>query len=270
MGGQLVIDQIRPGVAFVPDAANAFRRANNQVRAEFGRDIDVNSTYRSWADQMRMFINWNKYVAGVAGHPGHSKAVHPDESFHVSGLALDSDDWVHPRIVAILADHGFIRNRLHVPGERHHFEYIRARDNRYGEPLTPGNNVTPPVTEEDDDMLMLDIKVGARLHKAALGVGTFRHFIPNDPYEHIKNLARVDDKWQPIDVTQLPAALRTWACDLHIWDIRGGEFVVLDPLDNSVKSGNVWSAVNAARSSIKTLARVTSTVTADYLKQLAS
>lgn len=131
MGG-LVTERIRPGVEFIPEAAAAFRRAEAQVIAEFGRPIDVNSTYRTWADQMRMFEDWSRYVAGKGPRPAHSKAVHPSESFHVSGLALDSDDWRVPRIVEILAANGFTRNRLYVPGENHHFEYIRARDTNYG------------------------------------------------------------------------------------------------------------------------------------------
>lgn len=158
MGG-LVIETVRPGVQFVPVAAAAFRRANAQVRVEFGRDIDSNSTYRSWSDQMRMFTNWNRYVASgrlPALYPGHSKAVHPSESFHVSGLALDSDDWKIPRIVAILAEHGFIRTRLHVPGEDHHFEYVQKRDRHYGEPITTGSATAPATTarpeSEEDDM----------------------------------------------------------------------------------------------------------------------
>lgn len=131
MGG-LVIETVRPGVQFVPDAAAAFRRADAQVMEEFERPIDVNSTYRSWSDQMVMFEDWSRYVNGTDPRPAHSKAVHPSESFHVQGVALDSDDWRVPRIVAILAENGFIRNRLYVKGEDHHFEYIRARDKNYG------------------------------------------------------------------------------------------------------------------------------------------
>lgn len=133
MGG-IPIEKIREGVEFVPDAAAAFRRAEAQVRAEFGRGIDVNSTYRSWDTQMSMYNAWNAYVGGWGPYPGHSKAVHPSESFHVSGLALDSDDWTNARIVQILAENGFIRNRLYVPGENHHFEYIRSEDKNYGQP----------------------------------------------------------------------------------------------------------------------------------------
>lgn len=136
MGG-LVTERIRPGVEFVPDAAAAFRRAEAQVIDEFGRPIDVNSTYRSRSTQLRMYNAWNRYVQSgynPAYYPGHSKALHPDDplAFHTKGEAVDSDDWVNDRIVEILAENGFIRNRLDVPNEQHHFEYIRARDTNYG------------------------------------------------------------------------------------------------------------------------------------------
>lgn len=149
MGG-LVIETVRAGVQFTPDAADAFRRADSQVLDEFSRRIDVNSTYRSWSDQMVMYIDWSRYVASgyrPALKPDHSKAVHPSQSFHVSGTALDSDDWRNARIVAILAENGFIRNRLSVPGEQHHFEYIRARDKNYGKPASGGGQ------SEEDEML---------------------------------------------------------------------------------------------------------------------
>ncbi|WP_454113491.1 hypothetical protein [Microbacterium maritypicum] len=150
MGG-LVTETVRPGVQFIPDAAAAFRRADAQVRAEFGRGIRVASTFRSWANQMLMFVNWNRYVAGLGPHPGHSKAVHPSESFHVQGLALDSPDWTIPRIVQILAENGFVRNRLHVKNEEHHFEWLRDRDKNYGRPpATAGGASTNQPSEEDD------------------------------------------------------------------------------------------------------------------------
>lgn len=133
MGG-LVIDKVRPGVEFVPDAAAAFRRWEAQVRAEFGRDIDANSTLRTRAKQLSMYNAWQAYISGRGPHPGHSKALHPDDplAFHVTGLALDSDDWQVPRIVEIGEENGFFRNRLYIPNENHHFEYIKARDTNYG------------------------------------------------------------------------------------------------------------------------------------------
>ncbi|MCT1363301.1 hypothetical protein [Microbacterium sp. p3-SID131] len=158
MGG-LVIEEVRPGVQFTPEAAAAFRRAEAQVRREFGRAIDVNSTYRSWATQLAMHVAWLAYV--VSGYqwskyPGHSKAVHPSESFHVAGVALDSDDWRNARIVAILAENGFIRNRLYVANENHHFEYIRDRDKNYGAPAGGGSSrpvATPSDDQEEDEVM---------------------------------------------------------------------------------------------------------------------
>lgn len=157
MGG-LVTVKIRDGVEFTPEAAAAFRRAEAQVRAEFDRDIDVNSTWRSWAKQLAMYLAWMVYVASgyrASLYPGHSKAVHPSQSFHVSGLALDSDDWRVARIVEILAENGFIRNRLHIPGEQHHFEYLRDHDDNYGKPAGGGN------TTEDEMNAAQEAKLNA-------------------------------------------------------------------------------------------------------------
>lgn len=153
MGG-LVIETIRPGVQFVPDAAKAFRRAEAQVQREFRRNIGVNSTYRSWNQQMSMYNAWNRYVNGTGPYPGHSKAIHPKYSRHTNGTALDSNDWTSARIRQILADNGFIRNQLHVLNEQHHFEYIRGRDKNYGKPASGGNAtpITPEGEEEDEDM----------------------------------------------------------------------------------------------------------------------
>ncbi|WP_217584868.1 hypothetical protein [Microbacterium sp. GbtcB4] len=150
MGG-LVIETVRPGVEFTPEAAAAFRRAEAKVRAELHRDIDVNSTYRKRSTQLRMYNAWQAYIAGRGPYPGHSKALHPDDplAFHTKGTALDSDDWVNARVVAILADNGFIRNRLYVPNENHHFEYIRARDKNHGKPI-----VTALTPEKQGDITM--------------------------------------------------------------------------------------------------------------------
>lgn len=141
----LVIEWIREGVGFIPPAAAAFRRSNARVREEFGRDIDVNSTYRSWDTQMAMHLASVAYQAGRGPYPGHSWATHPSQSFHVAGTALDSDDWVHARIVEILAENGFIRNRLYVTGEEHHFEWLRDRDRHYGQPELAGVTSRPLV-----------------------------------------------------------------------------------------------------------------------------
>jgi len=155
---------IRPGVQFTPDAAAAFRRAEATVRARRKRNIDVNSTFRSRATQLKMYNDWQDYIHGRGPHPGHSKALHPDDplAFHVTGEALDSDDWVHEDIVDALAENGFIRNRLYVPGEQHHFEYIRSRDRNYGRPSggsssKPKPKPKPTPTDEELEMDMLYI-----------------------------------------------------------------------------------------------------------------
>lgn len=172
MGGPVVIETIRPGVEFVPEAAAAFRRAEARVRAEFGRGIDVNSTYRDWNTQLRMYNAWQAWITGRGPHPGHSKALHPADplAFHTKGLALDSDDWRNARIVQILAEHGFIRNRLYVPNEQHHFEYLRDHDKHRHDPAPAG------LTEEDDMPLSeedLD-RIAERVWSAKVGSGNNR------------------------------------------------------------------------------------------------
>lgn len=191
MGG-LVIETIRPGVQFTPEAAAAFRRAEAHVRAEFGRDIDVNSTYRSWTKQMEMHTAWVRYVASgfrPSLYPGHSKAVHPSESFHVSGTAMDSDDWVNARIVEILADNGFIRNRLSVPNEQHHFEYIRARDKNYGKTASGGGQ-----SEEDDMTPEQDKKLNS-LYDAVFNGG---NSMKDGKKSISQSLAEIHEKVGPI------------------------------------------------------------------------
>lgn len=166
--GALATVIIRPGVEFTPDAAAAFRRAEARVQKEFNRNIDVNSTYRSWDQQLKMYNAWNAYVAGRGPYPGHSKAVHPSESFHVSGLALDSDDWTVPRILEILAENGFIRNRLYVPNENHHFEYIRAQDKNYGKPVNSGGAAKPAEPKEptlEDLMALKNVTIATEASK---------------------------------------------------------------------------------------------------------
>lgn len=197
MGG-LVIEQVRPGVEFVPDAAAAFRRAEAQVRAEFGRDIDANSTYRSRAKQLGMYNAWQAYISGRGPYPGHSKALHPDDplAFHVAGLALDSDDWRVARIVEILAENGFIRNRLDVPGEQHHFEYIRARDTHYG--------------EEVDDMSAKAEKQIQAIHDAIFRGG---NSMPDGKRSIGASLANIAESVGPIHRSSGPVGIRQEIAD---------------------------------------------------------
>lgn len=132
---------------------------------------------------------------------------------------------------------------------------------------------TPPSTTpvpKEDDMIAVRINAGRGIyHYAVLGLGSFRHLIQSDNPEWVKNVVTADDRWTDSTLEQLPILLRTYACDLHIWDIKGDTFVVLDPLDGSIKSGNMWSAANAARSGVNRVA-LTSAATAAYVAKLAA
>lgn len=135
-------------------------------------------------------------------------------------------------------------------------------------PAGSGQNIAPPL--EDDEMLALKINAGANgVHFCTLTVGVFSHMISGDNPEWIKNVVRSDDAWTDVPIERLPALLRRWGCDLHIWDIRGGHFVVLDPLTGQATPGGMWSAVNAARSKLTTV-EITSAETRAYLEQLQS
>lgn len=147
-----VIEWVRPGVGFTPEAAASFRRAE----AAWGRLIDVNSSYRSWSTQLSMWVAWQAWVAGVGPHPGHSRALHPDSSKHCQGLALDSDDWTVTGFIVHMLTHGWVRTAAWDPTERHHFEYQADRDQFRNAPAvdaaTPFPVPTPTIPQEAINM----------------------------------------------------------------------------------------------------------------------
>ena len=265
MGGAPTAVTVRPGVQFVQGAADSFRR----LEARLGRQIDVNSTYRDWNTQLKMYNTWNAYVAGKGPYPGHSRAVHPDQSRHTQGAALDSDDWATPGFIPLAAEYGWVRTAANDPTERHHFEYQWWNDKHRNEPVPSGRATAPATPEEEDTMLVLRIDAGTRgTHVCTLGPKTFSHVIKEDNADWVKNVIRADDRYTDITLAQLPTLLRRYGCDLHIWDIRNGQFVVLDPLTGVASSGAVWTAENVIRSAVSQVA-VTSNETAEYVKRLA-
>ena len=149
MGGAPVVETIRPGVQFVSSAADSFRR----LEARLGRPIDVNSTYRDWNTQLRMYNDWMRYVNSgykPAYKPNHSRAVHPDYSKHCQGLALDSDDWTTPGFIPLAAEYGFIRTAPNDPTEQHHFEYQWWNDKHRNDPVPAGGGGTAKPKEWDE------------------------------------------------------------------------------------------------------------------------
>lgn len=136
-------------------------------------------------------------------------------------------------------------------------------------PVPNGGATTPPVHQEDD-MIAARIFDGRGVkHYAIIGNGYLRHLIEADNPEWMKNVTTADDRWTDITIEQLPSVLRSYACDLHIWDIRNGSFVVLDPITGDVLPGMVWSAVNALRSTVASV-KVTSEQTKAYVQKLAT
>lgn len=138
-----------------------------------------------------------------------------------------------------------------------------------GAPASAGGETTAPPVPEEDDMIAGRIKDGqGRSHHVIIGNGYLRHLIDADDPDWHKNVVKADDRWTDMAIEQLPSVLRSFACDLHIWDIRGGSFVVLDPLTGNVAAGALWSAVNALRSTVAAV-KVTSDQTKAYVEQLA-
>lgn len=119
---------IRPGVTFQADAAASFQR----VEARAGRRVDVNSTYRDWNTQMRLYL---AYKLDPKSNP---LALHPDQSMHCRGLALDTDDHA---LMRSMGDYGW---RATVPSEPWHFDYFRTLDKHYGQPAGETSKPFPP------------------------------------------------------------------------------------------------------------------------------
>lgn len=171
-----VIDTIRPGVQFTPPAAASFRR----LEADLGRPVDVNSTYRDWNLQLRMYHDWRAYVDGTGPKPAHSRAIYPSLSRHTSGLALDSDDWSTPGFVALAAEHGWIRTAAGDPTEQHHFEYQWWRDQHRDDPI-------PAKTPLEDEMILIESL--PKRGRALVGPGYYREVADGEQLKAASRLA---------------------------------------------------------------------------------
>lgn len=130
---------IRPGVTLQADAAASFQRVEQRA----GRCVDVNSTYRDWNEQMRLYL---AYQRDPKNNP---LALHPDHSMHCRGLALDSDDHT---LMRSMGDYGW---RATVASEPWHFDYFRTLDKHYGQPA--GGGAVPLPEPEKEDVIMRTI-----------------------------------------------------------------------------------------------------------------
>lgn len=142
-----VIEWVRPGVGFTPAAAASFRR----MEADAGRRIDVNSSYRDYEKQLAMWRAWTLWTQGKGPKPNHGRAIHPDQSMHCKGLAVDTDD---VSLLLALADHGWRRT---AADEAWHFEYQVWNDQHRNRPAGGDSKPLPTPEpalpeEEDDDM----------------------------------------------------------------------------------------------------------------------
>jgi hypothetical protein len=112
---------------------------------------------------------------------------------------------------------------------------------------------SPTLGLEEEDMLALKIINGTATYYAALGPGMFRGLIANDNPERVKNILRIQDDWQVLDISELPIYLRTFGCDLGIYEIRNGALAVYDPLSGAMSPGAVWTATGEIRAALARL-----------------
>lgn len=248
-------------------------RSIARIDARLKHFMQISDAGRTWAEQN---VPYQAYLRYLRGGPWAPIALNPDTpSVHQKGFAIDSDE--AQRILPVMEGHGW-RRTVYRDGklvEPWHFEYFEHLDNYRRETVKLAQNAdgvwyidrsqpAPAVVEaapfipdtptEEDDMLTLVIN---GVHLVTLGNGTFGHITPADNPTLLRNVVRAEDDWQYIGFEHLPGLLRHHGCDRNIWDIRGGKFVVLDPLDGSVKEGNVWTATNALRAQVAAIPQPT-------------
>lgn len=223
------------------------------------RPLDIQRTYKN------AFGQW----AASPGYSSHGGFYQGQEVFAIDVANWAAVSWSN--FVRLCNDAGFRvdfvspREQWHI-GDFNNPWVVPAFAAGHAENPSPA----PEVLEEDDEMLMLRIRDHNNdVHLCSLGNGVFRHFIGGDPHDKIMRVSRARDDWQDITTAELPAFLRTYGCDLHIWNVVNRQFVVLDPLSGKAGSGGMWSATNAARAGISAV-QVTSDETAAYVQELAN
>lgn len=127
------------------DAVSKLSALNTAFRSSFGRNLPINSAYRTYDEQ----VYWKNYWTSQ-GQPGNAAA--PGTSNHGWALAMDIGvgiaDWSNPIYTwmkANAAKYSWVHPAWAEPGGAHpeawHWEYSGS--------FSP---TTPPEPEEDDDM----------------------------------------------------------------------------------------------------------------------
>lgn len=129
-------------------AASIFR-----IDAKLGRPVDSNSAYRDYDEQMKAY---NAYRWYLNGGPRAPLALHPDNSWHCKGMALDTDDgpaYGRGMTTQMWRDNGWL---FQVQGEPWHGQYYAHLDKYYGQPAG-GGSVPLPTPPKDDEMSQAEV-----------------------------------------------------------------------------------------------------------------
>lgn len=205
-------------------------------------------------------VKYKNAFGNMAASPGtssHGGFYRGQEVFAVDVANWNAVTW--SRFSGLMAEAG-LRTNFVSPEERWH---VGDFNNPWVVPSFAGASpapVPPPVIyyPEEDNMIVINVNTGsAGRHLCMLGKGVFSHLVPEDApavMADITGQKRIFD----FDIAHLPRLLRNYGCDPNIWDIRGGRFVVLDPIktgDQQVAQGNTWTDVKQARAQIAGLAQ---------------
>lgn len=150
---------VRAGLTLTPGAAASWVR----METELGRQLDVNRSYASWDVQYRYWVDWTTFSANPRawraanpGKPDPPLALHPSQSWHCLGLAVDTDD---DRVVRAMPAYGW---RFVVLSERWHAQYYAHLDRYRGQrPAGGTSKPLPTPTQKDDSMELITYKTAA-------------------------------------------------------------------------------------------------------------
>ncbi len=147
------------GSAVLPYMAPAAKADLLAAQADFGGTIQVNSAYRTVAQQYLLYRWWQE------GRCGITAAATPGSSNHETGRAVDLNNW--DSLVGVLAAHGWDHS---VPGDPVHFDHLASPDLRGADVLAfqrlwNRNHPEDPIAEDGD----YGPQTGARLASAPAG-----------------------------------------------------------------------------------------------------